>query len=155
MTSLQKIILGSVVFFFLFSVSIVYAQSGSVGTQPSGSVGTQPSGSVGTTPPIVNTSSGVKILNPINVNTICGLIQKILSIVLSIGGPVAALFLAYAGFKFVFARGSPAKLTEAKKNFLYVFIGIFIFMAAWLLGQVIANTLKAIAPQTSSGGSCN
>lgn len=103
---------------------------------------------------IVNPGTGFQIQNPINVDTICGLIQKILSILMSVGGPIAALFLAYSGFKFVLARGSPAKLTEAKRNLLYVFIGIFIFMAAWLLGQVIANTLKAIAPQASSGGSC-
>ena len=102
-------------------------------------------------------SIGFSIENPLAVKSICGLIQKLLSLFLSIGMPVAAVFLAWAGFKFVMARGNPGELGKAKTNLWYVFVGVFIFLASWLLGQVIANTIRTIAPQTSttSGGSCN
>ncbi len=105
---------------------------------------------------IVNPSSGFQIQNPLNVDSICGLIKKILAFILAIGMPVAALFLAYAGFMFIYARGKPEKLKEARLNLINVFLGIFIFMGAWILGQVIANTLKSISPtNAASVSACN
>ena len=110
------------------------------------------------TSPLVNPSVGIKLDNPTTVTSICGLVQKILGFVISIGMPNAALFLAYGGFQFVLAQGNPKELGKAKTNLLNIFIGVFIFLAAWFLGQVIANTLRSITTSTStpsSFGSCN
>ena len=82
--------------------------------------------------------------NPLNVKSICGLLQVVLSALLTIGTPVAVLFLLFAGFKFVTARGNPEALVKARDNLLYVFIGIALFICAWVLGQIIANTLNQL-----------
>ena len=66
------------------------------------------------------------------------------------------LFLVYAGFLFVLARGSATGLQKAKSNLIHVILGIGIFIGAWLLGQIIANTINAVSPGTVSGvTSCN
>ncbi len=91
-----------------------------------------------------NSANGACLDNPLNVGSICGLLQAILTALLTIGTPVAVLFLVYAGFKFVVARGNAEKLGEAKNNLLYVVIGIALFIGAWLLGEIIANTLNQL-----------
>ena len=81
-----------------------------------------------------------------------------MSALLTLAIPVAILFLVYAGFLFVWARGNPVGLKRAKWNLFYVVIGIGIFLGAWVLGQIIANTLTSLAntagQSTSSIGSC-
>ncbi|MEI7720019.1 MAG: pilin [bacterium] len=101
-------------------------------------------------------TSGFCFQNPLKINTICGLVKQILSIFLALGTPVAVLFLVYAGFMFVLARGNPTKLGTAKRNITHVILGICIFLGAWLLGQVVANTINTVAPGTvNTSGSCS
>ncbi len=90
------------------------------------------------------TGTSCTLQNPLNVTSICGLLQAILSAILTIGTPVAVLFLIYAGFKFVTARGNSEALVKARENLLYVCIGIALFIGAWVLGQIIANTLNQL-----------
>jgi mannose/fructose/N-acetylgalactosamine-specific phosphotransferase system component IIC len=71
----------------------------------------------------------------------------LLTAAIQIGIPIAVLFIVYAGFKFVLARGSPEKLKEARQNFLWTIIGIAIFLGAWLLASVVANTVNALGGQ--------
>lgn len=85
------------------------------------------------------------LTNPLNADTFCKLVKNILQAVLQIGIPVAVLFLVYAGFLFVVARGKPEGLTKAKKNLEYVLIGIAIFLGAWIIGQVIAATINSLS----------
>lgn len=61
-----------------------------------------------------------------------------------IGIPVATLFIVWAGFLFVVARGKPEALTKAKANALYVAIGVAVFLGAWFLAQIIAATIQAL-----------
>ncbi len=99
---------------------------------------------------------GFILKNPLSVGTICGLIQKLVNVFLAIGIPIAVLFLVWAGFMFVIARGDPKALIKAKENFTYVIIGIAVFLGAWLMGQIIANTINTVKPGTvSSLSSCN
>ena len=105
---------------------------------------------------VPNAGSGFSLTNPLNVKTICGLIKKILNVILGLGLPVAVLFMMYAGFLLVASKGKPDKLKGAKENMAHVMIGIGIFLGAWVLGQIIANTINAISPNTVSGTtSCN
>lgn len=115
------------------------------------SIGTNPgTGSIGTNPGngSINAGSGFQLQNPLNVSTICGLIKKVLNVILGLGIPVAMLFLVYSGFLFVVARGNPAKLKEARLNLVHVIFGIALFLGAWLLGQLVANTINSINPGT-------
>ena len=97
--------------------------------------------------------------NPLgnNINSFCGLIKAILGAVIQIGIPVAVLFIVFAGFKFVLARGNPEKLREARQNLLYTLIGIGIFLGAWLIAVVIANTVNSLGAGSGSAQiiSCN
>ena len=112
--------------------------------------------SVGGTP--TGPADSQKITNPLgNINSFCGLIKAILQAVISIGIPIAVLFIVYAGFKFVLAMGNPVKLDEARKNLMYTLIGIGIFLGAWLLALVIANTVNSLGAGSSQSQiiSCN
>ncbi|MSR71009.1 hypothetical protein EXS62_03140 [Candidatus Kaiserbacteria bacterium] len=112
------------------------AQSGTSGTpEPSGMSGTPaPSGTSG--------STFIRLDNPLgNITGFCGFMQKLFVAVGTIAVPIAVLFLVYAGFLFVWARGSVDGLTKAKNNLFYTILGIAIFFAAWLLALAIGNTL--------------
>jgi hypothetical protein len=84
--------------------------------------------------------------NPLGSTTsACGLITNLLKIALVVGVPVLGLFLMYAGFLFVFARGNSAALEKARKNFYYVIIGSFVFFGSLMIIQIVANTINATA----------
>ena len=90
------------------------------------------------------TSGSGKICNPLgNIKGFCGFIKMLFVTIGTIAVPIAVLFLVYAGFKFVWARGNPTGLEEAKKNIFYTILGIAIFFAAWLLALAIGNTLAS------------
>lgn len=100
--------------------------------------------------PAANCSGNAcSVPNPLSANSFCGLIKNILQAAIAIGIPVAVLFIVYAGFKFVLARGNPEKLAEARMNFLWTVIGIAIFLGAWLLANVVANTVNALGGNQS------
>jgi hypothetical protein len=98
--------------------------------------------------PLVNADSQT-LDNPLgtNVTSFCQLIIKLVQVVIALGIPVAVLFIVWAGFKFIIARGNPNQLTEAKKNFLYVIIGIGIFVGASLIANIIIGTLHQLGVQ--------
>jgi len=131
-----------IVIFILLAALLIpavsFAQSGSSGNiSPSGSSGNvAPSGSSG--------NSVVQLQNPLgNITGFCGFIKMLFVTIGTIAVPIAVLFLVYAGFKFVWARGNPTGLEEAKKNIFYTILGIAIFFAAWLLALAIGNTLAS------------
>ena len=155
----MKKLFTSIALVFLFLPLVSFAQIGGGGPVQS----TSGSGPVQSTflggPNQATSGSGCTssfcFQNPLNFETICGLLKQLLSVFLTLGTPVAALFLVYAGFKFVVARGNPTKLGVAKNNLLFVVIGICIFLGAWLMGQLIANTINTIAPGTvNTSASC-
>jgi hypothetical protein len=102
-------------------------------------------------PPVTTTNSLIGIGNPLNANTICDALKIFLNALLTLGVPVMVLFLVYAGFRLVWARGNSKQLQSAKANLWYTILGIGIFMGAWLLGQIIANTLNQLG--TAAGSS--
>ncbi|MCA9352002.1 TrbC/VirB2 family protein [Patescibacteria group bacterium] len=111
-------------------------------------------GSNETDPPVVTGSNetdsndiSTTLANPLangGVNDIPTLIQKILEIVITIGVPIVALAIIYAGFQFVAARGNPEKLKRAKETLLYVIIGAAILLGAYVIAEAIGATVEAI-----------
>jgi len=89
-------------------------------------------------------SASPSIQNPLAVGSICGLIKLLLNAALQIGIPIAVLFIVYAGLRFVLAQGKPEDLAKARTNMLWTVIGIGIFLSAWLLSEVIANTVNSV-----------
>lgn len=85
--------------------------------------------------------------NPLGVNSFCELIGVILQAAIAIGIPIAVLFIVWAGFKFILARGSPGELSEARSNLIATLIGIAIFLGASLIANVIIGTLRELGVQ--------
>ncbi len=96
-------------------------------------------------PFVAGAQNAVGFDDPLKAKTICSALKAFLDILMTFAVPVAVVFLVYSGFLFVWARGNPKGLAKAKTNLLYVIIGIALFMGAWLLGQVVANTLNTLA----------
>lgn len=97
------------------------------------------------------TPSSFGLENPLKVNSICQLVQALLNAALAIGIPIAVLFVVWAGFRFILARGNPTELTNARKNFLWTLVGIGIFVGASLIATIIVNTLKQLGVSGVSG----
>lgn len=94
------------------------------------------------TPP--GEESPTKLKNPLHFNSIPELLAQLLDLVVMVAVPIAILFLIYAGFLFVSARGSEEKLTKAKSVLLYTVIGIALIVGAALLANVIKGTVDQL-----------
>lgn len=85
--------------------------------------------------------------NPTQFPTIEKFIEGVLKAVVYLAMPVIALFMVYAGFKYVSARGDVSKISEAHKNFLYVVIGAILILGAWVFATLIGGTVsQLVAP---------
>ena len=119
-------------FVFIFLPLVVFSAQ-TTGTFPN----TENPGNI---PNTVN--SGYTLQNPLaHGSTLCELLNAVFNVTLTLGIPIAVVFLVIAGLKFVLALGNPTGLKNAKKNFMYTVLGIVLFVGAWFLAQVIARTL--------------
>jgi hypothetical protein len=85
-----------------------------------------------------------QINNPLDgkdINGIPEFIAKILDILVTIGIPIVTLAIIFSGFLFVKAQGNPEELTKAKKAFVSTAIGATVVLSAWLIAQILANTV--------------
>ncbi len=98
----------------------------------------------------VNSATGVadcptgQLCNPIGSSTLDDFVVKITVAALKIGVPIAALFIMWAGFKFVTAKGDKTAIEDAKNIFWYTIIGTAILLAASLLARVLTATIAQI-----------
>ena len=58
-------------------------------------------------------------------------------LIFRIAAPLGAIMFAYAGFLYITNRGNEGQVTQAHEIFLYVFWGLVIALAAWLLVNFI------------------
>lgn len=82
--------------------------------------------------------------NPASVQSVQEFIERVLQAVVYIALPIIALFMVYAGFLFVKARGNSGEIEEAKKNFAAVVIGAILILGAWVFATLIAGTVSQI-----------
>jgi len=84
--------------------------------------------------------------NPLNssVSTIPTFIAGALKVLVIVAVPIIVLFIVVSGFMFIMARGNESKLTEAKKNFLYVIIGALLILGAWTIATLIGGTVTQL-----------
>ncbi len=62
-------------------------------------------------------------------------------LIFSLAAPIAAVMFAYAGFTYVTNGGNESKIKQAHDIFLYVFWGLVVSLAAWLVVNFILVTL--------------
>ncbi len=91
-----------------------------------------------------NLSLSIKIENPIADTDILSLIDRIVGFVLKIGIPIIALFLLWAGFRYVMARGNPKEITDAHRNLGHVLLGTAIFLGAYTVAKAVIATIQSI-----------
>lgn len=90
-------------------------------------------------------AAGPAIPNPLGTITSFGdLINKIADIVMAIGIPVAAVFIIYAGFLFVTARGSEEQIKKAKTTLYWAIIGTALVVGAKVIATALQGTISAL-----------
>ncbi len=82
--------------------------------------------------------------NPLQAATIQDFLKGILGAAMYLGLPIIALIIVYSGFMFVTARGNSEKIKAAIYNFQWVAIGTGVFLGAWALTNIIANTIALL-----------
>jgi hypothetical protein len=79
----------------------------------------------------------MELVNPLKADSFGQLIKNILDIITNIALPIAALFIIWAGFLFVTARGSETQITKARTTFLWTIIGTAIVVGAKVIATAI------------------
>jgi len=84
--------------------------------------------------------------NPLNsqFSNVPAFISGALKVLVMVALPIIALFIVVSGFMFVLARGNEQKLSEARKNFMYVIIGSLLILGAWLIATLIGGTVTQL-----------
>lgn len=67
------------------------------------------------------------------------MLQRILSLALTIIGSVALLIVALAGFKYVTSRGDPQAVAKAKNAIIYALIGLIVTILAQVIVVFVIN----------------
>ena len=80
-----------------------------------------------------------QICNPIESDDFAEVMQDIAQIAAKIGLPVVAVFLIYAGFLFVSARGNEEQIGRAKKTFFWALIGAAIVIGAFAIATALVE----------------
>jgi hypothetical protein len=78
-----------------------------------------------------------------NFGTLILMINKIMQYLLTLAAIVASILFAYAGFLYVFAAGSEGNIRKAHSIFWSAGLGLVFMAAAWLIVEVILQTLGA------------
>ena len=84
------------------------------------------------------------IPNPICSSSIQAFVGDVMTIILEILSVAAVLYILWAGFLFVKARGNKEELADAKRALLHALIGTGIILGAWTLASIIANTVNQV-----------
>jgi hypothetical protein len=88
--------------------------------------------------------AAVSFPNPIRATDIRQLVKDILDVVVDFGAVIVVFFLVYAGFLFVKAQGNSSEIEKAKQVFFWTIVGGMIVLGAFVLSEVIQNTVNQI-----------
>ncbi|MEK7499780.1 MAG: pilin [Patescibacteria group bacterium] len=94
--------------------------------------------------PLAYASAQAKLESPFVYKTVSDFISAVLRAIVYLSMPIIALFIMYAGFKYILARGNPGAIDEAHKNFMYVIIGALLILGAWVLATLIGGTVSQL-----------
>ena len=87
-----------------------------------------------------------KFNNPITFsgeNAFIELLQAILNVIIILATPIIVLFIIYAGFQYVTARGNPEKLRVANQAIVYAVIGGVVILGSVVIIEIIRNVVGA------------
>ncbi|MEN9920700.1 MAG: hypothetical protein RL538_593 [Candidatus Parcubacteria bacterium] len=81
--------------------------------------------------------------NPLAFDSIEDFVVAILNVVIVIATPIVVLFIIFAGFKYVTARGNPGQIQEATQALTYAIIGGVLIIGAVAISKIIGNLVTA------------
>ncbi len=84
-----------------------------------------------------------ELANPLKAKSIDAFILSIIEVIMVFLIPIIVLYIMYAGFLFVTARGNATQIADAKRALLYAIIGGVIVVGAKLIIDVIQGTVDA------------
>lgn len=79
------------------------------------------------------------------IDSIPQLISYILKLAAMIGLPIVVLFIMWAGFMYVTARGDQAKIRRAHDAFLYSMVGAALVLGAAVIAAAIQGTISNLS----------
>lgn len=82
--------------------------------------------------------------NPLKAEDLDEFLVTVVEVVITLGIPIAGLFIIYAGFLFVSARGNAEQLTKAKRTLLWAIVGSAILLGAFIIIGVIESTIETV-----------
>lgn len=77
------------------------------------------------------------------ITTLEGLLVAILNIIVVIAVPIIILFIIYAGFLYVTARGNADQTQQATRALTYAIIGGVIVIGAVAIAEIVKNVVDA------------
>lgn len=90
-----------------------------------------------------DTGAAVKIDNPLEAENITDFFLELIQIILIFAVPIIVFFIILSGFNMVTAQGDTTKLQTAKRAFLYAIIGALLILGAYVILEVIQNTVNS------------
>jgi len=83
--------------------------------------------------------------NPLNsqFGSIPEVLLAVLNVLLIIALPIIVLYIIYAGFMYVAARGNPEQLKEANRALTFSIIGGVIVAGSFAILQIVSNLVEA------------
>ena len=81
-----------------------------------------------TLPSVDDGVSAIEIGNPLQYDTIEGLINAIINWLFALALVLVPLVIVVAGYFFVSSQGDPAKVTQARNMVIYALVGLLIIM---------------------------
>lgn len=93
-------------------------------------------------------SPQVPLTNPLQVDSLEGLLGLIIEAAVRIGTIVLILALVYVGFLFVTSRGNEEKIRDARRYFFWIVIGGLLVLGAKGLSEVIKSTATTLGTGT-------
>ncbi len=91
------------------------------------------------------------IENPLKVDSVDSLISLLVDLALSLGAVLSVLALIWVGVKFILAQGDPGKIADARKQFMYVIIGIALLFGAKVIVEILKATISPFVDVSQLG----
>ncbi|MEK7503467.1 MAG: pilin [Patescibacteria group bacterium] len=82
-----------------------------------------------------------QICNPLRYGNLEGLIDAIISFLITVGIPIATIMFVIAGIVFVTSAGDPRKAKTAKDIMIYTSVGLAVILLASGLSKVLQSLL--------------
>ena len=93
----------------------------------------------------------LRLCNHIKYNNLMDFLLEILTIVVRYGVLLIVFFLVFAGFKFVTAQGNTEKISEAKKQLVWIVVGAFVLLGVYVIRAAICGTIGQLGVTVQCG----